>query len=82
VPSLPLQLYPPQCLSKTDITVYLSSTSRPLWAPFRSLSLKDFPVTGKDKKKEAKGVEKRTISKITNVGKTPVFGCWIQQKID
>jgi len=39
-------------------------------------------MTEKDKKKEAKGVEKRTISKITNVGKTPVSGCWIQQKID
>ncbi|KYM81125.1 hypothetical protein ALC53_08468 [Atta colombica] len=48
----------------------------------RFLSPKDFPVTEKDKKKEAKGIEKRTISKITNVGKTPVSGCWIQQKID
>lgn len=39
-------------------------------------------MTEENKKKEAQGVEKRAISKITNVGEAPLSGCRIQEKID
>lgn len=83
------QLHPPHTLKilpKMDILSSLpflsSSAFHSLWTTFRSLSTKDLLVTEGNKKKEAEGVEKRAISKITNVGEAPLSGCRIQGKID